>query len=91
MSRAIAGTVFALMTLLPGRTFMLNAQTQLAPSSAQDSKDVTAIEAIVHSNPSEHVAEDVSFTNIFGTVRSDGQNLSNAILKLSNRSSRGPQ
>jgi uncharacterized protein (TIGR02246 family) len=69
MSRAIAVAVFALMTLLPGKTFMLNAQTQLAPSSAQDAKELTAIEAIVHGNPSEHVAEDVSFTNIFGTVR----------------------
>jgi uncharacterized protein (TIGR02246 family) len=69
MSRATAGAVFVLMTLLSGKTFMLNAQTQLVPSSAQDPKEVTAIEAIVHGNPSEHVAEDVSFTNIFGTVR----------------------
>jgi uncharacterized protein (TIGR02246 family) len=28
-----------------------------------------AIEALVHSNPSDHFTEDVSFTNIFGTVR----------------------
>jgi uncharacterized protein (TIGR02246 family) len=71
MSRAIAGAVFMLMTLLPGKTFILKGQTQLTPSSAQDAKDrdVAAIEAIVHGNPSEHVAEDVSFTNIFGTVR----------------------
>ncbi len=33
------------------------------------SEDITAIEALVHSNPSDHVTEDVSFTNIFGTVR----------------------
>jgi hypothetical protein len=32
-------------------------------------EDIKAIEALVHSNPSEHVTEDVSFTNIFGTVR----------------------
>jgi uncharacterized protein (TIGR02246 family) len=70
MSRAIAGAVFVLMTLL-GDTFVLNAQTQLTPPSTRDpkSQDVAAIEAIVHGNPSEHVAGDVSFTNIFGTVR----------------------
>lgn len=33
------------------------------------SEDIRAIEALVHSNPSDHVTEDVSFTNIFGTVR----------------------
>ena len=73
MSRAMAGVVFVLMTLLPGDTFVLNAQTQPTPSSTQDPKnqDVAAIEAIVHGNPSEHVAEDVSFTNIFGTVRAE--------------------
>jgi len=32
-------------------------------------EDVKAIEALVHSNPSDHVTEDISFTNIFGTVR----------------------
>ena len=32
-------------------------------------EDIKAIEALVHSNPSDHVSEDVSFTNIFGTVR----------------------
>jgi uncharacterized protein (TIGR02246 family) len=71
MSRAIAGAVFVLMTILPGEMFVLNAQSQLTPSSTQDRKnqDVAAIKAIVHGNPSEHVAEDVSFTNIFGTVR----------------------
>jgi uncharacterized protein (TIGR02246 family) len=69
MRRTIAGAAFVLMSLLSGKMFMLNAQTQLAPPPAQDAKDVTAIEAIVHGNPSDHVAEDVSFTNIFGTVR----------------------
>jgi hypothetical protein len=36
-----------------------------APSSTQYPKnqDLAAIEAIVHGNPSEHVGEDVSFTN----------------------------
>jgi uncharacterized protein (TIGR02246 family) len=49
---------------------VLNAQPQLTPSSQNPkNQDVAAIEAIVHGNPSEHVAEDVSFTNIFGTVR----------------------
>jgi hypothetical protein len=70
MSRAIAGAVFVLMTLLPRETFVPNAQTQLTPSSPKIlNQDFAAIEAIVHGNPSEHVAEDVSFTNIFGTVR----------------------
>ncbi len=32
-------------------------------------EDIQAIEALVHSNPSDHVTVDVSFTNIFGTVR----------------------
>ena len=32
-------------------------------------EDIKAIEALVQSNPSDHVTEDVSFTNIFGTVR----------------------
>jgi uncharacterized protein (TIGR02246 family) len=32
-------------------------------------EDIKAIEALVHSNPSDHVTEDVSFTNIFGTLR----------------------
>jgi uncharacterized protein (TIGR02246 family) len=31
--------------------------------------DTAAIEKIVHGNPSDHFAEDGSFTNIFGTVR----------------------
>jgi uncharacterized protein (TIGR02246 family) len=39
--------------------------------TAQDvtAQDTKAIETIVHSNPSDHFAEDGSFTNIFGTVR----------------------
>jgi uncharacterized protein (TIGR02246 family) len=69
MRKTIAGAVFVLMTLLSGKMFMLNAQTQPAPPRAQDAKDVAAIEAIIHGNPSYYVAEDVSFTNIFGTVR----------------------
>jgi uncharacterized protein (TIGR02246 family) len=46
-----------------------------APATAQtaafsgSSEDIAAIEALVHSNPSDHVTPDVSFTNIFGTVR----------------------
>ena len=42
------------------------AQTSSITGSTED---VKAIEALVHSNPSDHVTEDVSFTNIFGTVR----------------------
>jgi uncharacterized protein (TIGR02246 family) len=43
----------------------------LAPTTAVTGspEDIKAIEALVHSNPSDHVTEDVSFTNIFGTVR----------------------
>ena len=43
----------------------------LAPTAAAigSPDDIKAIEALVHSNPSDHVTEDVSFTNIFGTVR----------------------
>lgn len=46
----------------------LPATAQTAAFSGS-SEDITAIEALVHSNPSDHVTEDVSFTNIFGTVR----------------------
>jgi uncharacterized protein (TIGR02246 family) len=42
------------------------AQTAAVAGSPED---IQAIEALVHSNPSEHVRDDVSFTNIFGTVR----------------------
>ena len=40
-----------------------------AAVSAGSPQDIQAIEELVRSNPSEHVTEDVSFTNIFGTVR----------------------
>jgi uncharacterized protein (TIGR02246 family) len=52
--------------LLSGHYSSLNAQVNPVEASSEDTK---AIEAIVHSNPSDHVTEDVSFTNIFGTVR----------------------
>ena len=52
--------------LLSGHYSRLNAQVNHVEASSEDTK---AIEAIVHSNPSDHVTEDVSFTNIFGTVR----------------------
>jgi uncharacterized protein (TIGR02246 family) len=52
--------------LLSGYYSCLNAQVNPVEASSEDTK---AIEAIVHSNPSDHVTEDVSFTNIFGTVR----------------------
>jgi uncharacterized protein (TIGR02246 family) len=47
----------------------LHAQVNSVQASSEDTR---AIEAIVHSNPSDHVTEDGSFTNIFGTVR-DGR------------------
>jgi uncharacterized protein (TIGR02246 family) len=49
--------------------------SQAAPTPARTAaiagspEDINAIDALVHSNPSDHVTEDVSFTNIFGTVR----------------------
>jgi uncharacterized protein (TIGR02246 family) len=43
--------------------------TATAPVSSGTPEDIKAIEELVHSNPSDHVTEDVSFTNIFGTVR----------------------
>ncbi len=52
--------------LLCGHYSRLDAQVNPVEASSEDRK---AIEAIVHSNPSDHVTEDVSFTNIFGTVR----------------------
>jgi uncharacterized protein (TIGR02246 family) len=68
MNRTIKIAVaFVVLLSLSLRTLTLSAQTQPVPASAPD---ISAIEAIVHSNPSDHVTEDVSFTNIFGTVRS---------------------
>jgi uncharacterized protein (TIGR02246 family) len=66
----IACSFLVLLSLLTGREYLL-AQNQPAPSSTQDTLalDTAAIEAIVHGNPSDHFAEDGSFTNIFGTVR----------------------
>jgi hypothetical protein len=52
--------------LFSGNYSRLNAQVNSFQVSSEDTK---AIEAILHSNPSDHVTEDVSFTNIFGTVR----------------------
>ena len=66
--------VFAMLLsscLLSGHYSRLNAQVNHVEASSEDTK---AIEAIVHSNPSDHVTEDVSFTNIFGTVGTDEQN-----------------
>ena len=57
--------------LLPGHYSSVNAQVYPSEASSEDTR---AIEAIVHSNPSDHVTEDVSFTNIFGTVGTDEQN-----------------
>jgi hypothetical protein len=49
--------------LISGNYSSLGAQVDSVQASSEDTK---AIEAIVHSNPSDHVTEDVSFTNIFG-------------------------
>jgi uncharacterized protein (TIGR02246 family) len=75
-TRMIARTVVLLTALPAGIPLALGGQTQSNPSSApyiagQDTtaQDTAAIEAIVHGNPSEHFAENGSFTNIFGTVR----------------------
>jgi uncharacterized protein (TIGR02246 family) len=67
----LAGSVVLLLTLLAGKTNTLSGQTQAVTSSVQDTvaQDTAAIEAIVHGNPSDHFAENGSFTNIFGTVR----------------------
>jgi uncharacterized protein (TIGR02246 family) len=75
-ARLIACAGFVVMTLLTGKSTLVRAQTQPISSSAQNmtaqdmtARDTKAIETILHSNPSDHFAEDGSFTNIFGTVR----------------------
>jgi uncharacterized protein (TIGR02246 family) len=60
----IAMLLIVLPCMLPGTP--TRAQAGAVTGSPED---VKAIEALVHSNPSDHVTEDVSFTNIFGTVR----------------------
>jgi len=62
----LAPAVLLSSCFLSGVYSCLNAQVNPVEASSEDRK---AIEAIVHSNPSDHVTEDVSFTNIFGTVR----------------------
>jgi hypothetical protein len=65
MTRTIKiAAAFVVLMSLSLKTFPLSAQTQPVRASAQDT---SAIEAIIHSNPSDHVTEDVSFTNIFGS------------------------
>src|SRR5271154_4466929 len=68
--KMIASSFLVLLTFLTGKVDLL-AQTGAAPPPAQETvvSDTRAIEAIVHGNPSDHFAEDGSFTNIFGTVR----------------------
>jgi uncharacterized protein (TIGR02246 family) len=68
--RTIACYLLVLLSLLTAKAYLL-AQSQPAPSSTHGTvaSDTPAIEAIVHGNPSDHFAEDGSFTNIFGTVR----------------------
>jgi uncharacterized protein (TIGR02246 family) len=62
----LAFAILLFSCLLCGHYSRLKAQVNPVEASSEDRK---AIEAIVHSNPSDHVTEDVSFTNIFGTVR----------------------
>ena len=67
--RELRKQVFALLLsscLLSGQYSCLHAQINAVQASSEDTR---VIEAILHSNPSDHVTEDVSFTNIFGTVR----------------------
>jgi uncharacterized protein (TIGR02246 family) len=68
--RTVASYLLVLLSLLTGKAYLL-AQSQSGPSSTHGTiaSDTAAIEAIVHGNPSDHFAEDGSFTNIFGTVR----------------------
>ena len=69
-TRTIACSLLVLLSLFTCKVSLL-AQSQLDPPSTHNTvaSDTAAIEAIVHSNPSDHFAEDGSFTNIFGTVR----------------------
>ena len=60
--------IAVLLIVLPSVFLGTPAFTQTAAVTGS-LEDVRAIEALVHSNPSDHVTEDVSFTNIFGTVR----------------------
>ncbi len=58
-----------MLAMLP--SMFLGTQALAQPAAVIGSpEDTKAIETLVHSNPSDHVTEDVSFTNIFGTVRS---------------------
>jgi uncharacterized protein (TIGR02246 family) len=70
-TRTNVATFFVLMALFYGNAGIACALIQSAVSSAQGdtTADAAAIEKIVHGNPSDHFAEDGSFTNIFGTVR----------------------
>lgn len=60
--------IAVVLIVLPGIFLGTPALAQRAAVTGSP-EDIKAIEALVHSNPSDHVTEDVSFTNIFGTVR----------------------
>ncbi len=60
--------IAVVLIVLPGMFFGTPAVAQTAAVIGSP-EDIKAIESLVHSNPSDHVTEDVSFTNIFGTVR----------------------
>lgn len=68
-TKASLAISIALATLLTVKTATLGAQPQATSAQVDTAADTTAIEQIVHGNPSDHFAEDGSFTNIFGTVR----------------------
>ena len=59
--------IAVLLTVLSNLCIGTTALAQTTVAGNPD--DIKAIEALVRSNPSDHVTEDVSFTNIFGTVR----------------------
>jgi hypothetical protein len=84
--KTIVYSLLALLSLVPGSGYLL-AQSAPEPSSthAPVESDTALIEAIVHGNPSDHFAEDGSFTNIFGTVRSGEKNSSNGTSRLLKR------
>ncbi len=64
--RMIAPTLM-LAAFLVGNPHLATSQSSSPAQS--EAADTEAIEAIVHSDPSDHFALDGSFTNIFGTVR----------------------
>ena len=65
--------------------------SQLDPPSTHDTvaSDTAAIESIVHSNPSDHFAEDGSFTNILGRFDRGERSSSNRHIEIAQMIFRG--